>query len=161
MRNTKYFISFFFISIISLSCLCARPYVGVSQGLAATTIDVGMLNRSFEQQLFFSLPTVEGSPSSYLDTAGIGTVIFARTKRFSPAVIGLGLKSLMVWEQDKGVSVGLGFSLKLSYEFIAQRGVLFLEGSYIPWDTTIGTISSALVNKQLKQYLRFGYQHIL
>ena len=139
----------------------ARPYLGLSQGLKATSIDVGMLNRSFEQQLYFTVPTVEGRFPSYFVTSGVGTVISARTARFSPFVIGLGLKSQMIWEQDSGVEVGLGFASTLSYEFIGSRGVLFLEFSYIPWTTTIGTTPSVLIDPLMHQYLRLGYHHIL
>ena len=161
MRNNKHIIILVAVLLLLASSLPGRPYIGISQGLEATTIDIGMLNRSFEQQLFLSLPTVSTNPSSYFETAGVGTVILARTRRFSPVVVGLGIRSIMVWEQGKGTAVGLGFASTLSYEFIANRGVLFLEGSYTPWKTEIGSPTSPLVDKQVGQYLRFGYHHIL
>ena len=144
--------------ILLLSCftLAARPYAGLSQSLMSTGLEVGMLSRTFEQNLALSLPTV--APS--LETLGIETTMLYRLPHLSPVMAGMGLKARLGWEQGEGYELGVGFALSLSYEFLFSRGIVFVEGSYLPWITAQGTAVDRVVQDMVRQYVRFGYRHV-
>ncbi len=146
------------VIILLLSCftLAARPYAGISQSLMSTGLEVGMLNRTFEQNLALSLPM--RAPS--LQAAGIETTMLYRLPHFSPVMAGLGLKARLGWEQGVGYELGAGFALSLSYEFLFSRGIVFVEGSYLPWITAQGSAIDAVIQDIVRQYIRFGYRHV-
>ncbi|HBO36781.1 MAG TPA: hypothetical protein DD633_09595 [Sphaerochaeta sp.] len=73
---------------------------------------------------------------------------------------GLGLKARLGWEQGVGYELGAGFALSLSYEFLFSRGIVFVEGSYLPWITAQGSAIDAVIQDMVRQYIRFGYRHV-
>lgn len=137
--------------------LGARPYVGVTQSLMSTGLEAGLLSRTFEQNLAFSLPTF--SPS--FERASLQTTMLYRFAYFSPVMAGLGLKAQLGWEGQAGYELGLGFALSLSYEFLFSRGIVFVEGSYLPWITAQGAAVDSSVQDMVRQYVRFGYRQVL
>lgn len=158
MKHNKRVLSLIFLIIFIPSLLCAGVFLGVSQGLESTTLEVGILGRRAEQHLSFSLPTINAAPEDYLKAPVLGATVSVRTLRFKPLVLSAGIKSQISWESTDGYILGLGGVAALSYEFIRKGGVFFLEGSYLPWVTTQGTLSTNLGEKQLGQWIRLGYR---
>jgi len=144
------------ILLLGSFSLWARPYAGVSQSLMSTGVEVGMLSRTFEQNLALSLPTTQPS----FKTPSVETTMLYRLAHLSPVMIGLGMKARIGWESDVGYELGLGFALSLSYEFLFSRGIVFVEGSYLPWITAQGTAVDPVVQDMVRQYVRFGYRHV-
>ncbi len=145
------------IFMLSGFSLSAKPYVGVTQSLMSTGLEVGLLSRTFEQNLAFSVPT--SNPS--LQTPNIQTTLVYRFSQLSPLVLGLGLKARAGWETTVGYEIGVGVALSLSYEFLFSRGILFIEGSYLPWITKQGSAVDASIADMMSQQLRFGYRQVL
>nr|WP_319472289.1 hypothetical protein [uncultured Sphaerochaeta sp.] len=160
MKHNKLILSLFLIILFVPSLLSAGAFLGVSQGLASTTLEVGILGRRAEQHLSFSLPTIDATPEDYFKAPVLGGTVSVRTLRFKPLVLSAGVKSQISWESTDGYVLGLGGTLALSYEFIGRGGVLFLEGSYLPWITTQGSLSTNLGEKQLTQWIRLGYRQV-
>ena len=123
----------------------------------STGLEVGFLSRTFEQNLALSLPML--APS--FETPSLQTTMLYRFGRFSPLMVGVGMKAQMGWEHTIGYELGLGFALSLSYEFIASRGIVFVEGSYLPWITTQGSTVDSSVQDMVRQHVRFGYRQVL
>ncbi|MGH0054482.1 MAG: hypothetical protein ACQ5SW_13930 [Sphaerochaetaceae bacterium] len=160
MRRNKRILFLILLGFCLPSFLFAGTFLGVSQGQQSTTLEVGILNRRAEQHLSFSLPTVCTNPKDYYKAPSVAATISVRTLRFRPVVIAGGIKSQISWECTNGYILGLGGSVTLSYEFIGKGGVLFLEGSYLPWVTTQGSLSTDLGEKQLQQWIYIGYRHV-
>ncbi len=139
--------------------LSARPYIGLSQGNVSTSLELGMVGRRAEQSLSLSVPTLESS--SPLTMPSVQARLFFRTQRFSPIVLGVGLLGAVGWQDANAWAVGLGGSVALSYEFIAKRGILFVEGSYLPLLSVQGTAVDPAMEHQMKQYVRIGYRQVL
>ncbi|RFU95441.1 hypothetical protein DYP60_05350 [Sphaerochaeta halotolerans] len=158
MKISKLVLSLVILISFAPSLLFAGVFLGASQGMESTTLEVGILGRRAEQHLAFSLPTINGSVEEYWKAPVLGASVSVRSLRFQPLVLSGGIKSQISWESTKGYILGLGGALALSYEFIGKGGVFFLEGSYLPWVTTQGTLSTNLGEKQLKQYMRLGYR---
>ena len=158
MKNSKLIPSLMFLLFFVPSLLFAGVFLGVSQGLESTTLEVGILGRRTEQHLSFSLPTINGAVEDYSKAPVLGATISVRSLRFQPLVLSCGIKSQISWESTNGYILGLGGAIALSYEFIGKGGVLFLEGSYLPWVTIQGTLSTNLGEKQLNQWIRLGYR---
>lgn len=158
MKHSRLFLTLCMSILFVPSLLSAGPFLGVSQGLESTTLEVGILGRRAEQHLSFSLPTINAAPEDYFKAPVLGATVSVRTLRFKPLVLSAGIKSQISWESTDGYVLGLGGAIALSYEFIGRGGVLFLEGSYLPWITTQGSLSTNLGEKQLTQWIRLGYR---
>ncbi len=158
MKHSKLILLLVLLILFVPFHLFAGVFLGVSQGLESTTLEVGILGRRAEQHLSFSLPTINAAPEDYLKAPVLGATVSVRTLRFKPLVLSGGIKSQISWESTDGYVLGLGAAVVLSYEFIGKGGVFFLEGSCLPWITTQGTLSTELGEKQLKQWVRLGYR---
>jgi len=155
VRNAK--ATLLILLLLASFTLEAGPYVGITQSTMSTGLEVGMLSRTFEQNLALSLPSA--SPS--FETPSVQTTMLYRFGHFSPLMIGMGMKAQLGWEHAVGYELGLGFALSLSYEFLFSRGIVFVEGSYLPWITAQGSAIDASVRDMVRQYIRFGYRQVL
>ncbi len=147
--------------LCSSTLLFGGTYLGLSQGNVSSSLEVGMITRRFEQQLTFSLPTLVTTPDNYWEAPAVSTSVLFRTTSTRPVVLGIGGKALLSWETTNGMILGLGLGISVSYEFIGKRGILFVEGSYLPYSVELGTLSTTLGEQQIEQYVRFGYRYVL
>ncbi|MGE4453770.1 MAG: hypothetical protein AB7D92_04490 [Sphaerochaeta sp.] len=159
MKRSKLILVLLGLGLLIPSSLSAGTFLGVSQGLVATSLEIGILGRRAEQHIAFSLPLVRTEPENYFKAPSMSATISLRTLRFKPLVLSAGVKSQVSWEGSDGYIIGLGGTIALSYEFIKKGEVLFLEGSYLPLITTQGVLSTDLGEQQLKQWIRLGYRH--
>lgn len=161
MTNTRRICLLLVLLVLSLGSVSAKSYVGVSQSLAASSVEVGFLTRGFEQNLVYSLPTVQTDASSWIDNSALSAHLLYRFHQFNPLVVGVGVKTQGGWQEDDYYAVGLGGVLSLSYEFLGRHGMFFAEASYLPWIYQDGSASTDYVDKMLAQYVRLGYRHVL
>lgn len=114
------------------------------------------MNRKFDQNLTLSVPTTTFS----FETMDLQTTLLLRGAWLSPVMLGGGLKAHVAWEAGKGYELGMGFALSLSYEFLFNRSILYVEGAYLPLVTRADTALDPMVDKLLNQYVRFGYRYV-
>jgi len=145
-----------FILIAFTASLHSRSYVGVSQGLVGTGFEVGYLTRSFEQNLSIQFPFVQGSATPM---AGMVNVLY-RTQRFNPLIIGAGPTARIAWQKEQGFTIGGGVMLSIGWEVLGKREILFIEGAYIPFKTTVWGPLDAPAAKLVDQYIRIGWRHL-
>ncbi len=159
MRRSKLILIVLVLGLLVPSFLSAGTFLGISQGLQSTSLEIGILGRRAEQHIAFSLPLVRTEPENYFKAPSISAAISLRTLRFKPLVLSAGVKSQVSWEGRDGYIIGLGGTIALSYEFLKKGEVFFLEGSYLPLITTQGVLSTELGEQQLAQWVRLGYRH--
>lgn len=147
--------------LLSLVSLGAKPYLGVSQNLAASSVEVGFLTKGFEQNLVLSLPTVQTEAPAWLENSALSAHLFYRFHQLNPVVLGVGIKTQGGWQKDGYRALGLGGAFSLSFEFLGRHGILFAELSYLPWIYTDGSASDPYVDKMLAEYVRLGYRYVL
>ncbi len=136
--------------------LSARAYVGISQGMVSTSLEVGYLTRSFEQNLSISLPLVYGDVGLPMAQA---TLVF-RTQRFNPLVAGAGVAARLGWQGDVGSIVSAGFVISVGWEAFNGSEIVFAELAYLPFSTSIGTPIALLGQRQVEQWVRIGWRHL-
>jgi len=147
--------------VLALGPVAAKPYVGISQTLAASSAEVGFLTKGFEQNLVFSVPTLQTEVSSWLANSALSAHLLYRFHQLTPFVVGVGVKAQGGWQQDGYYALGLGGVCSLSYEFLGRHNVLFVEASYVPWIYRNGSTTDEYVDKMLAQYVRVGYRCVL
>ena len=159
----KKIITGLFLFTTMICMLPASAYVGISQALVSTSVEVGYLTNSIDQNVTLSLPLL-GS----LDTDGdwyrypvLGMNILYKKKIGSTVAIGGGTTLRMGWEYEKALYLQAGLLLQLSLEAVGVQDILFCELGYLPkeWKWLEGTASSALLEKGLGQFFRLGYRH--
>jgi hypothetical protein len=135
--------------------LSARAYLGLSQGLSSTSVEIGYMTRSFEQNLSIGLPVVERE----FKTPVVQATVLYKVQHLSPLVISIGPLARLSWGKD-GSTIGGGGTLSLSWETVGKHGAPFIEGAYLPWVTNLGS-PEAIHQRQVEAYLRFGWRHLL
>jgi len=161
VKNTRRCALLLFLLLLMLTSLGAKPYLGVSQNLAASSVEVGFLTKGFEQNLVLSLPTVQTAAPAWLQNSALSAHLLYRFHQLNPVVVGVGIKAQGGWQEDGYRALGLGGVLSLSYEFVGRHGILFAEASYLPWIYSDGSASDPFVDKMLAQYVRLGYRYVL
>jgi hypothetical protein len=136
--------------------LHSRPYIGINQGLVGTGIEVGYLTRSFEQNLSIQFPFVQGATTPMAATVNV----LYRTQRLNPVVIGLGPTARIAWQKEQGFTLGGGFMLSVGWEVLAKREILFVEGAYIPFKTSVWGPLDVPGERLVDQYIRIGWRHL-
>lgn len=71
MKNTRRCALLLFLLLLMLTSVGAKPYLGVSQNLAASSVEVGFLTKGFEQNLVLSLPTVQTAAPAWLQNSAL------------------------------------------------------------------------------------------
>ncbi len=146
-----------------LPLLSCAPYLGISQSSISTSVEVGFLTRSIDQNISLSLPLL-GSLDSGDDwyRYPVASMNFLFKKKVGTVVaIGLGPAFRMGWEYEKALCLQAGLVLQLSLEAPSVRDILFCELAYLPkdWQWSDGTASSALLEDGFGQFFRLGYRH--
>lgn len=146
-----------------LSFVTASPYLGVSQGPVSTSMEVGYLTRSIDQNFTLSLPLLGAldsgdDPFSY-PVASMNLLL--KKKVGSTVAIGVGPTFRMGWEYEKAIYLQAGLLLQLSLEAVGVRDILFCELGYLPnaWKWQDRPASSTMLEKGIEQFIRFGYRH--
>ncbi len=156
-------IVFLVLFTLLLSLLSAAPYLGISQGPVSTSVEVGFLTRSIDQNIALSLPLL-GALDSGDDWYGYPVVsmnLLYKKKVGSTVAIGVGPTLRMGWEFEKTLCLQAGFLLQLSLEATGVRDILFCELAYLPneWKWLQEPASSTLLEDGIEQFVRFGYRH--
>ena len=151
------------VSVFLLFCLPAAPYVGISQGPLSTSVEVGFLTRSIDQNLVVSLPLLGAldSGDDWYRYPGLSMNILYKGRLGSVVAVGVGPTLRMGWEYGEAISFQPGFALQLSLEAAGMVDIQFYDLAYIPkgWKVFEGTLSSAFMEKSTVQFIRFGYRH--
>ncbi len=147
---------------VMLPLLSAAPYLGVSQSPVSTSVELGYLTKSIDQNFTLSLPLL-GSLDSGDDWYRYPVTsmnILYKKKIGSTVALGLGPTLRMGWEYEQALSLQAGFALQLSLEAVGVMDILFLELSYLPkgWNWLQGEPSSTLLEDGIRQVFRFGYR---
>lgn len=156
-------IAILFLFLILLAILPASPYLGVSQGLKSTALEVGFITNSIDQNLGISLPLLEaldaGEPWYRYPVASMNILYKKRIGRVF--ALGFGPTLRMGWEYEKAICLQAGLLLQLSLEAPGARDILFCELGYLPevWRLLQGVPSSDLLKESIGQFVRFGYRH--
>lgn len=145
-----------------LATLPAAPYLGVAQSITSTSVEVGFLTKSVDQNLSLSLPLLGALDSG---DAWYGSPVASMNllykKRLGTVVaVGAGPTLRIGWEYEKALCLQAGIALQLSLEAPGVMDILFCELSYLPrqWMWLQGTASSGLLEKSATQCVRFGYR---
>jgi|GEM_PF-693865 len=156
-------VAFLVLFTLMLSILPASPYLGISQSPVSTSVEVGFLTRSIDQNLTLSLPLLGAldsgdNPLSY-PVASMN--LLYKKKVGSTLAIGVGPTLRMGWEYEKAICLQAGVLLQLSLEAVGVRDILFCELAYLPesWNWQDTPASSTLLEKGIGQYIRLGYRH--
>lgn len=143
--------------------LCASPYIGLSQGLTSTSVELGYLTRSFEQNVTVSLPllsALEGEKEVYSYPV-VGMNLLYKDMIGTAIALAGGVSLRAGWEYEKSLVLQAGLLVQLSLEAPSVRDILFFEFAYMPaslsW--TEGTPSSDRLTQGVREYMRFGYRH--
>ncbi len=148
----------FFLAAIPVH---AGTYLGAVHGTQASAVELGVLTRSFEQNLSFGVPTMSNSfDATLFDKPVAQANLLYRFNQAKPFVLGLGLSTRLGWESSSTFVMGLGLTAQLSYEFLANHLVPFVQATYMPWTTTMGSPSSDTLKNEVEEYLRFGLRYI-
>ncbi|MDY0289809.1 MAG: hypothetical protein RBR15_13370 [Sphaerochaeta sp.] len=146
-----------------LSILGAAPYLGVAQSVTSTSVEVGYLTNSIDQNLSLSMPllgSLESSQGWYATPVASMNILY-KGKVGPTFAIGVGPTLRMGWEFEKALGLQAGLLVQLSLEAPAVMDILFLELAYLPqWFAWMGgTPSSGLLKKSITDFVRFGYRH--
>lgn len=161
-KNLKRSVVGFLLLSLALAILPAAPYLGVGQSITSTSVEVGFLTHSIDQNLWVSLPLLGA-----LDTnepwyrAPVASMNILYKKKIGTVVaIGIGPTLRMGWEYGQALHLRAGFALQLSLEAPMAMDILFCELAYLPkgWKWEGGTSSSALLAQSISQFVRFGYR---
>ncbi|MBI9094292.1 MAG: hypothetical protein JEY71_05365 [Sphaerochaeta sp.] len=154
-----------FLGIITgmLSLLSGAPYVGISQSQVSTSVEVGFLTNSIDQNIAVSLPllgSLDSGDDGYRYPVASMNLLYKR-KVGSTVALGVGPTLRMGWEYEKALCLQAGFLVQVSLEAPGVRDILFCELAYLPkaWAWSEGPASSALLEKGIGQFVRFGYRH--
>ncbi|MDT4763118.1 hypothetical protein [Sphaerochaeta sp. PS] len=143
--------------------LSAAPYLGISQGLGSTSVEVGYLTRSIDQNLSLSLPTLDALDrgDDFYRYPVLSLNILYKLRLGSTIAFAVGPSLRMGWEYEKALILQGGFVAQISLEAPEVMDILFVEGGYLPkaWQWLGGTPSSGVLEKGISQFLRFGYRH--
>ncbi len=151
------------LAAVLLAFLPAAPYLGLSQSITSTSVEVGYLTNSIDQNISISLPLLGSLDSSqgWYSTPVASMNILYKGKVGSILAIGVGPTLRMGWEFEKALSLQAGLLLQLSLEAPGVMDILFCELAYLPkglgW--VGGTPSSGLLEKSIREFVRFGYRH--
>lgn len=152
-----------FLFTLMLCQLSAAPYLGISQSNLSTSVEVGFLTRSIEQNFTISLPllgALDRGDDWYRYPVASMNVLY-KTKVGSTVAVGVGPTLRMGWEYEKALCLQAGLLLQLSLEAVGVQDILFCELGYLPkgWQWLEGPASSALLEDGIGQFVRFGYRH--
>lgn len=144
--------------------LFAAPYVGVSQGLGATSVELGFLTSSFEENVFVGVPSLMAMDSyepDFYKTIVVGTDLMYRFRPIGYLVVGVGPTFRVAWETGNAFSLMAGVAYQLSLEAPDVMDILYIEGAYIPdfMEYVSGTTTNDLLDKASKQIFRLGWRH--
>jgi hypothetical protein len=147
------------------SALFASPYVGVSQGLGATSVELGFMTTSFEENIFLGVPSLIAMGDDYepefYKTLVVGTDLMYRFRPMGYLVVGFGPTFRIAWEIDAAYTFMAGVAFQLSLEAPNVMDILYIEGAYIPdfLQYASGTTSNDLLDTAAKQIFRLGWRH--
>ncbi|WP_041384750.1 hypothetical protein [Sphaerochaeta pleomorpha] len=144
--------------------LFASPYIGVSQGLGATSVELGFMTSSFEENIFVGIPSLmamDSYNSDFYKTVVVGTDLIYRFRPIGPLVIGFGPTFRAAWETGNAFSLMAGVAYQLSLETPDVMDILYVEGAYIPdfMQYESGTVTNDFLDKAAKQIFRLGWRH--
>lgn len=148
---------------IPLALVSAAPYLGISQSPVSTSLEVGYLTNSIDQNIAVSLPllgALDSGDSWYSYPVGSLNLLYKK-KIGSTVAVGVGPTLRMGWKYQKTLSFQAGFLLQLSLEAPGVQDILFCEFGYLPknWKWQQGETSSTLLEDGISQCVRFGYRH--
>ena len=153
----------FALCTLMLSFVSSAPYLGMSQGPVSTSVEVGFLTRSIDQNITLSLPLLGALDSG--DTPTLYPVasmnLLYKKKIGTTVAVGVGPTLRMGWEYEKALCLRAGLLLQLSLEAPGESDLLFCELGYLPpdWKWVQGSASSILLAEGIGQFVRFGYRH--
>lgn len=144
--------------------LGAAPYVGISQGLVSTTVELGYLTRSVDQNLALSFPTIpalETSDGDFYQYPTLSLNVNFKHMFFEQVSLAAGPTLRMGWEYKEALLLKMGLSVQLSLEAPGVMDILFVEYSYLPSGLTLmeGSPTSSMLEEGAEQFLRFGWRH--
>ena len=150
--------------LLGMMALGAAPYVGISQGLVSTSVELGYLTRSVDQNLALSFPTIpalEQGIGDFYQYPTLSLNINFKHMLLEQLALGIGPTLRMGWEYEAALLLKIGFSVQLSLEAPGIMDLLFVEYSYLPPALTWmgGTPNSDLLEEGAEQFLRFGWRH--
>ncbi len=152
-----------FLGSALLALLPASPYLGVSQSLTTTAVEVGFITPSIEQNFGFALPLLGAldDPDPWYQTPVASFNLLYKRKIGPVLAIGVGPTLRMGWEYQKTICLQGGVLLQLSLEAPGQRNMLFFELGYLPKELRVAdsTLLSALLEESITEFIRFGYRH--
>ena len=148
---------------LMLFVVSASPYLGVSQGPVSTSVEVGFLTRSIDQNFTVSLPllgALDSGDNPLLYPVASLNLLYKKIVGGTLA-IGVGPTLRMGWEYEKTICLQTGLLLQFSLEAVGVRDILFCELAYLPegWQWLHSPASSILLADGIGQYVRFGYRH--
>ena len=145
-----------------LSLLSAAPYMGISQAPISTSVEIGYLTKSIDQNIAVSLPTLGAleSDDDWYRYPVASLNLFFKKRVGTTLAVGVGSTMRMGWEYSEELSLQAGFALQLSLETPGVMDILFCELAYLPkwlkWSQ--GEDSAPLLDKGIGQFVRFGYR---
>lgn len=148
---------------LTLSLVSAASYLGISQSPVSTSLDVGFLTRSIDQNITFSLPLLgaldSGDNPFQYPVASLN--LLYKKKIGTTVAIGFGPTLRVGWEYKKAIGLQAGLLLQLSLEAPKVMDSLFCELGYLPdeWKLLKGSDFSTLLEDSIGQFVRFGYRH--
>jgi len=148
---------------LMLFVVSASPYLGISQGPVSTSVEVGFLTRSIDQNFTVSLPLLgaldSGDDPFRYPVASLN--LLYKKKVGGTVALGVGPTLRMGWEYETTICLQAGLLLQLSLEAVGVRDILFWELAYLPaeWRWLQSQASSALLTDGIGQFIRFGYRH--
>ena len=159
----KKIIVFLVLFICTLSLVSAASYLGISQSPVSTSMEVGFLTNSIDQNIAVSLPLL-GSLDSGDDwyRYPVASLNLLYKKKIGTTVaVGVGTTLRMGWEYEKALCLQAGLLVQFSLEKPGVKDILFCELAYLPndWKWLEGPSSSQLLEKGVGQVVRFGYRH--
>lgn len=159
----KQSIAVIFLFSLMLALLPAAPYLGVGQSFTSTSVEVGFLTKSIDQNLSVSLPLLGALDSGeiWYSTPVASMNLLYKKKLSTVVALGVGPTIRVGWEYEKALCLQPGITLQLSLEAPSVMDILFCELSYLPkqWKWLQGTASSDLLENSTAQFVRFGYRH--
>ena len=147
---------------LMLSLLSSAPYVGISQSPLSTSVEVGFLTNSVDQNLSLSLPllgALESGDNPFLYPVASMNLLLKK-KIGTTLALGFGPTLRMGWEYEKALCLQAGLLVQLSLEAVGVQDILFCELGYLPeaWKWLQGPASSSLLEDGIGQFVRFGYR---
>jgi len=148
---------------LMLSLVSGAPYLGISQSPVSTSVELGFLTRSIDQNFTVSLPLLGAldSGDDWYRYPVASLNILYKKKVGSIVAVGVGSTLRMGWEYEKTICLQAGLLLQLSLEAPGVMDILFCELAYLPenWKWLQSPASSTLLTDGIGQYIRFGYRH--